>query len=82
VLIIAILPIAQFFFGIWGLILATPVAVYVIYVVIFRQGLPGSERPREGSAARPSPRGSPVEVAPELTPGEVKKLEAARSGSD
>jgi predicted PurR-regulated permease PerM len=41
VLIIAILPIAQYFFGIWGLILATPVAVYVLYELIFREGLPG-----------------------------------------
>jgi predicted PurR-regulated permease PerM len=42
VLIIALLPIAQYFFGIWGLILATPVAVYVIYEVILRSGLPGT----------------------------------------
>jgi predicted PurR-regulated permease PerM len=41
VLIIAILPVAQYFFGIWGLILAMPVAVYVIYELIFCQGLPG-----------------------------------------
>jgi predicted PurR-regulated permease PerM len=36
VLIIALLPLAQFFFGVWGLILATPVAVFVIQDVIFR----------------------------------------------
>jgi predicted PurR-regulated permease PerM len=41
VLIIALLPLAQYFFGVWGLILATPVAVYVISVLIFRRGLPG-----------------------------------------
>lgn len=35
VLIIAVLPVAQYFFGIWGLILATPVAVFVINVIIF-----------------------------------------------
>lgn len=34
VLIIAILPVAHYFFGIWGLILAVPVAVYVINEVI------------------------------------------------
>src|SRR5262249_6827635 len=44
VLIIAILPIAQYFFGVWGLILATPVAVYVIHVLILKRGLPGSEK--------------------------------------
>jgi predicted PurR-regulated permease PerM len=35
VLIIALLPLAQYFFGVWGLILATPVAVFVIQEVIF-----------------------------------------------
>lgn len=34
VLIIALLPVMQYFFGVWGLILATPLAVYVIHVVI------------------------------------------------
>lgn len=43
VLIIAILPLAQYFFGVWGLILAIPVSVYVIHVIILRQGLPGAE---------------------------------------
>ena len=41
VLIISILPVAQYFFGVWGLILATPVAVYVIHVLILRRELPG-----------------------------------------
>jgi predicted PurR-regulated permease PerM len=43
VLIISILPVAQYFFGVWGLILATPVAVYVIHVLILRRGLPGAQ---------------------------------------
>jgi predicted PurR-regulated permease PerM len=34
VLIIAILPIAHYFFGVWGLILAVPVTVYLIREVI------------------------------------------------
>jgi len=42
VLIISLLPVAQYFFGVWGLILATPVAVYVIHVLILRKGLPGN----------------------------------------
>jgi predicted PurR-regulated permease PerM len=41
VLIIAILPVAHYFFGVWGLILAIPVSVYVIRSVIFRTELPG-----------------------------------------
>jgi predicted PurR-regulated permease PerM len=59
VLIIALLPVAQYFFGIWGLVLATPVAVYVVHVVILRRGLPGMETPKQetpaGPAAAPSP---------------------------
>jgi predicted PurR-regulated permease PerM len=47
VLIIAILPVAQYFFGVWGLILATPVAVYVIHVLILQRGLPGSQEQKE-----------------------------------
>jgi predicted PurR-regulated permease PerM len=43
VLVTAILPLGQYFFGVWGLILATPVAVYVIYTIILREALPGSE---------------------------------------
>ncbi len=38
------------FFGVWGLILATPVAVYVIHVLILRSGLPGSEGKHEPAA--------------------------------
>lgn len=41
VLIIAILPIAHYFFGVWGLILAVPVTVYLIHAVILRGQLPG-----------------------------------------
>jgi predicted PurR-regulated permease PerM len=49
VLTISILPVAQYFFGVWGLILATPVAVYVIYVLILRRGLPGAKASRKGT---------------------------------
>jgi predicted PurR-regulated permease PerM len=56
VLIIAILPIAQYFFGVWGLILATPVAVFVLYEMIFCEPLPG----KSGSVA---PAGDTVVVA-------------------
>lgn len=46
VLIIAILPVAHYFFGIWGLILAVPVAVYIINEVI----LGDSDKQSEGTA--------------------------------
>lgn len=43
VVLIAVLPIAQYFFGVWGLVLGTPVTVYVISSVIFNQPPPGIE---------------------------------------
>src|SRR5262245_33416470 len=54
VLIIALLPLAQYFFGVWGLILATPVAVYVIHVIILGRGLPGSKTAPADAAAHVS----------------------------
>jgi hypothetical protein len=54
VLLMSLLPLAQYFFGIWGLILAAPVAVYVIHVLILRRGLPGAESARKS----PPPEGS------------------------
>jgi hypothetical protein len=53
VLSIAILPVAQYFFGVWGLILAIPVSVYVIHVLILRRGLPGGEE-RHQAATPPA----------------------------
>jgi predicted PurR-regulated permease PerM len=40
VLIIAVLPLAQYFFGVWGLILAMPVTVFVIHEVILDRAAP------------------------------------------
>ena len=54
-LIIAILPVAQYFFGVWGLILATPVTVYVVYVLILRRDLPGVEVSDGPEEARHAP---------------------------
>jgi predicted PurR-regulated permease PerM len=54
VLIMAILPLAQYFFGVWGLILATPVAVYVIHVLILGKGLPGIDARPEDMVAAPA----------------------------
>jgi predicted PurR-regulated permease PerM len=61
VLIMAILPVAQYFFGIWGLILATPVAVYVIHVIILRKGLPGTATVHH-AAAVPPPTAPPMAI--------------------
>jgi predicted PurR-regulated permease PerM len=75
VLIIALLPLAQSFFGVWGLILATPVAVYVIHEVILRRGVPGIEAPPEGgppagprAAARPAVVDGPDQQTVGVTP--------------
>jgi predicted PurR-regulated permease PerM len=62
VLLLAVLPLAQYFFGIWGLLLATPIAVYVVHVLIMGRGLPGIDAPRE------TDKGAPATVAePEAT---------------
>ena len=41
VLVIAILLVAEHFFGMWGLVLGVPVAIYVIRVVILDSPIPG-----------------------------------------
>jgi predicted PurR-regulated permease PerM len=58
VLLIALLPIAQYFFGVWGLILATPVAVYVVHVLILRRELPGVPAAHGPPAAGQPPDGA------------------------
>lgn len=45
VLVIAILLIAEHFFGMWGLILGVPVAIYLIRVIILRTPIPGIYEP-------------------------------------
>jgi predicted PurR-regulated permease PerM len=62
VLLLAVLPLAQYFFGIWGLLLATPIAVYVVHVLIMRHGLPGIDAPRETD-----PGTTPAVAEPEAT---------------
>jgi hypothetical protein len=74
VLIIAVLPVAQYFFGIWGLILATPVMVYVIYEVILGRGLPGTEETDE------APPGVNPTIA-EGPPGSESPIEQARANA-
>jgi predicted PurR-regulated permease PerM len=58
VLLLALLPIAQYFFGVWGLILATPVAVYVVHVLIMRRGLPGVPAAHDPPEAAQPPGGA------------------------
>ena len=47
VIILAILPVAHSFFGIWGLLLAIPVSVYVINTVILRRKVSEHKQPTE-----------------------------------
>jgi predicted PurR-regulated permease PerM len=46
ILVIVILLIAEHFFGMWGLILGVPVAIYLIRVVILNTAIPGIYEPR------------------------------------
>ena len=45
VLVIGILLVAEHFFGMWGLILGVPVAIYLIRVVILKTPIPGIYEP-------------------------------------
>jgi predicted PurR-regulated permease PerM len=45
VLVIAILLVAEHFFGMWGLILGVPVAIYLIRVVLLDTSIPGVYEP-------------------------------------
>jgi predicted PurR-regulated permease PerM len=63
VLLIALLPLAQYFFGVWGLILATPVAVYVVHVLVLRRGLPGVPADHGPPAAGKLPDGAAEQAA-------------------
>ena len=47
VLVIGILLVAEHFFGMWGLILGVPVAIYLIRVVILKKAIPGVYDPHE-----------------------------------
>lgn len=72
VLVITILPIAQYFFGIKGLILAVPVTVYVVHVIILRRGLPGREA--EAAPAGESPAATPAANAKAAAPQAQESL--------
>ena len=43
VLVLTILAISEHFFGVWGLLLGVPVAVYIIRVVILNEAIPGEK---------------------------------------
>lgn len=45
VMVLVILVIGEHFFGLWGLLLGVPVAVYLIRVVILREAIPGIYQP-------------------------------------
>ena len=52
VLVIAILLVAEKFFGMWGLVLGVPVAIYIIRVVILNSPIPGIYEPGGTAEAR------------------------------
>ncbi len=45
VLVLTVLAIGEHFFGMWGLLLAVPITVYIIHFVIFDHGIPGIIEP-------------------------------------
>ena len=44
-LVLTVLAVGQHFFGVWGLLLGVPVAVYIIRFVILNEGIPGFIEP-------------------------------------
>ena len=54
VMVMVILTIAEHFFGMWGLLLGVPVAIYLIRVVLLGQGIPGITVAEESLATSPS----------------------------
>ncbi len=81
VMVLAVLFVGQHFFGVWGLLLGVPVAVYIIRFVILDEGIPGLI-PREPSKGTHS-RSPPPSRAQEVTDSKVAEPThepAARSG--
>ena len=50
VVVLVVLAVGEHFFGIWGLLLGVPVAVYLIRVVILKEAIPGIYVPSLDSA--------------------------------
>lgn len=68
VLVLAVLAVGEHFFGVWGLLLAVPVTVFIIRSVILNQGIPGLiERDPitalEAEVAEPAPQRAPEKAA-------------------
>src|SRR5262249_18333935 len=77
VLLMAVLPLAQYFFGIWGLLLAPPVAVYRFPVLIRRAGLPGIDTPHETTEGAPKVGVRPA-VAEKAVPAVAEEVAVAK----
>ncbi len=52
VMVLAILAIGEHLFGIWGLLLGVPVAVYIMRVVVLNEPIPGIYEPAHTTIAR------------------------------
>ena len=59
VVVVVILLVAEYFFGMWGLVLGVPVAIYILRVVILRSPIPGIYEPRRDHA-QPTDEVQPV----------------------
>jgi predicted PurR-regulated permease PerM len=70
VLVLTVLAIGEHFFGVWGLLLAVPVAVYIIRIVILNQGVPGVV---EAAGVIANDGEPPTDVEPPAAPGRTGK---------
>lgn len=55
VMVTMILAIGEYFFGMWGLLLGVPVAVYIIRIVILNEDIPGVTSPSPHHLPPPQP---------------------------
>ena len=89
VLVLAVLAIGEHFFGVWGLLLAVPVSVYIIRFVVLNEGIPGFIEPvpkRVASQLEPVPQAAaPVgQTSAPIVPGLSSSVreETAGDGDD
>jgi hypothetical protein len=79
VMVLAVLAIGEHFFGVWGLLLGVPVAVYIVRCVILDEEIPGLTEPPPLPRAEPAMAGgTPSRAAQGLRPALLPEGEPAR----
>ena len=81
VMVLAVLAIGEHFFGVWGLLLGVPVAVYIVRCVILNEEIPGLSEPSPLARTEAATAGgSPPRGAGGLRPALRAEGEPGREG--